>query len=167
MRNTRISVFVISIFAILFSLQNGASAQAKDLNDALELAKNQKRKIIVDVYTDWCGWCKKMDRDAYSNQAVKELISEHFILVKLDAEGSGKNNYKGRVYTDSELSGYFQVSGYPTTVFLNPDGTIIEFKYDNFGMNNLPGYYTADEFKKVLEFIKNEKYKDTDLSTVI
>jgi thioredoxin-related protein len=52
-------------------------------------------------------------------------------------------------------------------VFLNSDGSVIEFKYDNFVMNNLPGYYTADEFKKVLEFIKDEKYLDTDLSTVI
>jgi len=167
MKNTRISIFVISVLAVFLSLETIASAQAKNFNEALELAKSQKKKIIVDVYTDWCGWCKKMDKDAYGNKAVKELIFESFILVKLNAEGSGKNSYKGKAYTDSELAAYFQVSGYPTTVFLSSDGTIIEFKYDNFGMNNLPGYYTADEFKKVLEFIKDDKYKDTDLSTLI
>lgn len=108
-----------------------------------------------------------MDKEAYSDTDVKKIVEDSFIFVKLDAEGSGKNSYKGKSYSDSELAVYFQVSGYPTTVFLEPDGKVIEYKYDKYPMSNLPGYYGADDFKKVLEYIRDGKYKDTDLSTII
>lgn len=142
-------------------------AQKLSFDEAVKKAKSENKKVIVDVYTDWCGWCKKMDKNVYGNSDIKKIIEEDFIFVKLDAEGSGKNSYNGKSYTDSELAAHFQVSGYPTTVFLEPDGKIIEYKYDKFTMNNLPGYYPSDDFKKVLEFIRDGKYKDTDLSTII
>lgn len=154
------------IFALFFS-SCSLFAQEMSFDEALKKAKKENKKIIVDVYTDWCGWCKKMDEESYSNKEIKKIIKDNFIVVKLDAEGSGKNSYKGKSYTDSELAAYFQVSGYPTTVFLKPDGKVIEYNYDNYKMNNLPGYYPADDFKKVLEYIRDDKYKDTDLSTII
>lgn len=164
-------LFELKLFIILLAVylihSDITVAQEQNITDALKKAKSENKKVIVDVYTDWCGWCKKMDKDAYGNSEIRKIIEDDFILVKLDAEGSGKNQYRGKSYTDSELAAYFQVSGYPTTVFLEPDGKVIEYKYDKYSMNNLPGYYPADEFKKVLEYIRDEKYKDTDLSTII
>lgn len=154
------------LFTFAFSSCN-LFAQKLSFDDALKKAKKDNKKVIIDVYTDWCGWCKKMDKGAYSDSDIKKIIEENFVFVKLDAEGSGKNSYNGKTYTDSELAGYFQVSGYPTTVFLEPDGKVIEYNYDKFPMNNLPGYYPSDDFKKVLEYIRDEKYKNTDLSTII
>jgi thioredoxin-related protein len=155
--------------ALMIFVLSGASVIAQNLrfDEALKTAKKENKKVIVDVYTDWCGWCKKMDREAYSNSEIKKIIEDNFIIVKLDAEGNAKNNYNGKSYTDAGLAEYFQVSGYPTTVFLDSEGKIIEFTYDKYRMSNLPGYYPTDEFKKVLEFIRDEKYKDTDLSTII
>jgi thioredoxin-related protein len=123
--------------------------------------------VIVDVYTDWCGWCKKMDRDTYSNTEIKQLITDNFIYVKLDAESDAKFEYNGKTYKSSEIAALFEVSGYPTTVFLDPGGNVIEFKYDSYRMNNLAGYYNAADFKKVLEYMRDERYKDTDLSTIL
>jgi thioredoxin-related protein len=160
----------VLLILIAVSLGFGCShtnAQKLSFDEALKTAKKENKKVIVDVYTDWCGWCKKMDKDAYSNPDIKEIIEDDFILVKLDAEGSGTNNYNGKKYTDAELATYFQVSGYPTTVFLDSKGRIIEFNYDKYKMNNLPGYYPAKDFKKVLEYMRDDKYKDTDLSTII
>lgn len=150
--------------AFIFS-SNAVHSQSFD--EALKLAKSQNKMVIVDVYTDWCGWCKKMDKESYSNSDVKKIIDDNFILVRLDAEGSGTNKYQGKQYTNAELAGYFQVSGFPTTVFLSPEGSIAEFSYDKIKMKSLPGYYPLEEFKKVLEYFKAGKYKNTDLSTII
>ena len=153
------------IYALIF-VKTG-TAYSGTFEEALKAAKEQNKKVVVDVYTDWCGWCKKMDKDSYSNNLIKDLIKENFVYVKLDAESSSSVTYNGKSYTGTDLAAYFQVSGYPTHVFLEPDGKIIEFSYDNYKMNNLPGYYKATDFKKVLEFIRDEKYKDTDLSTIL
>ena len=98
---------------------------------------------------------------------IKKIINDNFIYVKLNAEGNGVNSYMGKSYTDGELAEYFQVTGYPTTVFLDSKGKIIEFDYDKTKMYNLPGYYETKDFKKVLEYIRDGKYKNTDLSTII
>lgn len=149
-------------------LLTGSIASAQNVfEDALAQAKSENKILIVDVYTDWCGWCKKMDKEAYSNKDVKDLIAESFVFVKLNAEGTGKIKYNAKTYTETELASYFEVTGYPTTVFIEPDGKQIEFKYDNSKMKNIPGYFKTDEFKKILQYFKDKKYKDTDLSTIV
>jgi thioredoxin-related protein len=157
---------IIVVFTLLIVNLTGL-AQVKSLNDALKSAKEQDKKVIVDVYTDWCGWCKKMDADVYTKQDIKDLVDDNFIFYKLNAEGNEKINYNGKQYTASDLASFFEVSGYPTTVFLEPDGKVIEYNYNKVKMNNLPGYFKADQFQKVLEFIRDEKYKDTDMKTII
>jgi len=153
------------LFVLIFLRSSNLFAGSFD--DALKAAQEQNKKVIVDVYTDWCGWCKKMDRDSYSNKDIKELINDDFIYVKLDAESYSVVHYRGKSYTGVELAAFFEVSGYPTHVFLEPDSKVIEFKYDKYNMNNLPGYFNASDFKKVLEYMRDEKYKDTDLSTIL
>jgi thioredoxin-related protein len=168
MINNTLKYRLISVLLFVFAFSScNVFAGELSFDDAMKKAKKENKRVIVDVYTDWCGWCKKMDKNVYGDADIKKIVEDNFIFVKLDAEGSGKNSYKGKSYTDSDLAVYFQVSGYPTTVFLEPDGKIIEYKYDKYSMNNLPGYYGADDFKKVLEYIRDGKYKDTDLSTII
>jgi len=168
MNNTEIKSGVIISFllAVIFSSQ-ALYSQQLSFEEGLNAAKKEHKLVIVDIYTDWCGWCKKMDREAYSDAGIQKIINDNFIYVKLNAEGNGVNKYNGKSYTDGELAEYFQVTGYPTTVFLDSKGKVIEFNYDKTKMNNLPGYYETKDFKKVLEYIRNGKYKDTDLSTII
>lgn len=153
---------------VLLIIFGAAGISAQDnFEDALKKAKTENKRVIVDVYTDWCGWCKKMDADAYSNKDIKKIIEDNFIFIKLNAEGKNKINYNGKQYTEEELSFYFDVFSFPTTVFLEPDGKLIEFKYDKSPMKNVPGYFKADEFKKILNYFKDGNYKDTDMSTLI
>jgi thioredoxin-related protein len=154
---------------VLFSLCTAAngSAQSSEFEKALKTAKKQDKRVIVDVYTDWCGWCKKMDADVYAKKKIKEIIEDDFVFVKLNAEGSSKINYRGTAYSETDLASLFQVTGYPTTVFLEPDGKVIEYKYDNVKMNNLPGYFKLSDFRKILEYISDGSYSDTDLSTIV
>ena len=148
-------------------LSSAAAFGQSGFEDALNKAKSENKRVIIDVYTDWCGWCKKMDAEAYSNTEVKKIIEENFVVVKLDAEGSGKLKYNGKEYTEEQLSYYFEVFSFPTTIFLEPDGKVIDFKYDNTTMKSVPGYFTTDDFKKILNYIKDGKYKDTDLSKIV
>lgn len=154
------------LLALIFS-SHAVYSQQLSFDDGLKAAKLEHKKVIVNIYTDWCGWCKKMDREAYSDAGIKKIIKDNFIYVRLNAEGNRLNNYKGKSYTDGELAEYFQVTGYPTTVFLDSEGKVIEFNYNKYKMNNLPGYYETNEFKKVLEYIRDDKNKNTDLSTII
>lgn len=152
---------------MLFCVLSANTYSQLGFNDAMTKARNENKKVIVDIYTDWCGWCKKMDAEAYSNSDVKKIIADNFIFVKLDAEGKNKVTYNGKQYTEEELSYYFEVFSFPTTVFLEPDGKLIEYKYDKMNMKNLPGYFKTEEFIKILNYFKDNKYKDSDLSIVI
>ena len=157
---------VLIIIGFLF-ISLHTFAQPKSFNEALTMAKKQDKKLILDIYTDWCGWCKKMDADVYGKSDIKDLVEDDFIFYKLNAEGDEKITYMGKQYSAAELAALFEVTGYPTTVFIEPNGKVIEYKYNDQKMNNLPGYYKAPEFKKVLEFMRDDKYKDTDMKTII
>jgi len=153
---------------VIIALMAGRSySQSNDFEKALQKAKKDDKKIIVDIYTTWCGWCVKMDNEVYTNKEVKKLIKENFVFVKLDAEGTNTIKYNGKEYTETDLAVYFEATGYPTTVFLEPDGKVIEYKYDKVTMKNLPGYFKTNDFLKMLEFINDEDYKDTDLSKIL
>ena len=155
-----------ALFLLNSQTYSQLSFEEPSFKEALIKARNENKRIIVDVYTDWCVWCKRMDADTYSNEGVEKIIENSFVFVKLDAEGKDKIKYKDKEYTEEELTVFFEVSGYPTIVFLEPDGSVIEFKYDSVTMKNIPGYYKAKEFKKILKYFKNGKYRESDLSAV-
>ena len=81
------------LLALIFSGQ-GVYSQQVSFENALKTAKKEHKKVIVDIYTDWCGWCKKMDREAYSDEGIKKIIKDDFIYVKLNAEGKGLASLK-------------------------------------------------------------------------
>ena len=116
-----------------------------------------EQNYFVDVYTDWCKWCKEMDKNTYSNNEI-EIFNKNFVVVKLNAEGSDSFVYNGKKYSSPELSQYFNVDGYPATLFLKSNGDIITL---------LPGYNEAPMFLKVLSFINEEKYKTMDFDKYI
>src|SRR5688500_19886629 len=61
--------------------------------------KKEKRPILIDLYTDWCGWCKVMDRKTYSNKNVSSYVQQKFYPVKIDAETRKNIAWNGKTYT--------------------------------------------------------------------
>ena len=90
----------------------GKIAWQKDMDHALDMAKSDGKVIVVDVYTDWCGWCKKMDQVIYSDPLVVGL-SRQEIFLKLDAEDGGQGQQFAR---------RMGVKGYPTTIVIDGEG---------------------------------------------
>jgi len=82
-----------------------------DFETAIDKNAKEKKFIFIDVYTNWCGWCKKMDASTFQNQEVIEYMNKHFYAVKMDAESKEPIAYKGVLY---EYKQYNQKSGYNT-----------------------------------------------------
>lgn len=88
------------------------------LMPALEKAKKENKLVFVDVYADWCVPCKMMERDVFSDKAISNLMNEKFVSLKINAEkGNGKN-----------IAAIFEVIAYPTLLFLDENGRILERK---------------------------------------
>jgi thioredoxin-related protein len=125
----------------------------QDWNQGLSEARRTQRPMVVDVYTDWCGWCRRMDRDVYANAAVREYLEKNFVTVKLNAERGTEAQYEGKRYTYATLAQRFRVTGYPVTIFLRSSGE---------HMANLPGYVPADRFLLLLRYVA-EGYADRNV----
>jgi thioredoxin-related protein len=130
-----------------------------NMSDALAKSEKTRKKILVDFYTDWCGWCKRMDKATYEDPRVIAMINKHFIAVKFNAESEGPIKYKGVDYAlqaqgirsthalaTKLLDGQM---GYPTTTFLNLDHSRIQ---------NIPGYIEAGEMISILKYFGENKH---------
>ncbi|GAB1445684.1 MAG: DUF255 domain-containing protein [Cyclobacteriaceae bacterium] len=130
--------------------------------EAIEKSKKEKRKIFIDVYTDWCGWCKVMDKNTFSEPNVAKILNEQFYPVKFDAEQKEDVVFNGTTFkfVPSGSKGYHQLAAallnnqlsYPTVVFLDEDFRMIQ---------PLAGYQKAPEFHKIIQFIGGDFYKNT------
>jgi thioredoxin-related protein len=85
------------------------------LGEAKELAGQQGKLIFIDAFTTWCGPCKRMSANVFTDEAVGELYNETFINVKLDMEKG-----EGRTF-----QGQYRVNAFPTLLFLDPAGKVV------------------------------------------
>lgn len=114
--------------------------------------KEKPKKVIVDVYTSWCGWCKKLDKDVYSNDSAIAYINEHFYAIKFDAEQKTPINFTGIIWNYSpekkvnDLAvALYQGQGmsYPTTIFMDEG-----FKQ----AQPIPGYLALYQMEGILKY---------------
>ncbi len=100
----------------------------KSVQPALAQAGQSNRLVLVDLYTDWCGWCKKLDKDTYANPQVAQFVASRFVTVRMNAEDGGEGQ---------SLATQLKVRGYPCTVILDANGKYRGRAY---------GYFTPQEF---------------------
>lgn len=146
-----------ALFLALSLVPIARAAEWKDWNAGLAAAASSGRPVVVDVYTNWCRWCREMDREVYGRADVSQYLAEKFVTVRLDAESAEPVTYRGRNLTGRTLASSFEVSGYPTTIFLTADGDHLA---------NVPGYIEPGRFLLLLRFVgdghmdRGEKWDD-------
>ena len=126
--------------------------------------KLRLKKIFVDAYTVWCGPCKLLDKNTFSNPDLVSYMNENYYSVKFNAEGNETVNFKGKKYTNPafnpnskgrnsahELSGFFGIRAYPTLLFLDEQANFI---------TPLTGYRTPTQLELYLKMFKNDDYKN-------
>jgi thiol:disulfide interchange protein len=118
----------------------------KDFDSALVEAKEQQKFVLVDVYTDWCVYCKKLDKEVYTDPAVKKYLSEHFIVVKANAEDKGQG--------EAFCSKFDAFGAYPTLLFFDSKST------KEKPVARIAGYLAPTEFNAALHsIVESKKYK--------
>ena len=112
----RILVLFVAWFAFSAAYAQGIEFRTESYAEVLKMAKKQKKLVFVDIYTSWCGPCKHMATNIFTRKEAGDFFNAHFLNMKLDAEKSADGK---------AVASRFQVSGYPTMLFLDGDGELI------------------------------------------
>lgn len=117
---------------------------------ATELAAKQRKHLVVDIYTTWCGWCKVMDRQTYGDPQVSAYLTENFVLAKVNGESSAKLHWKGKELTERQFAKEVGVSGYPATYFMKPDAELL---------GGVAGYIKSPDFMTYARYVSTRWYE--------
>lgn len=134
------------------------------LEEAEILNKTQPRKFLIDVYTDWCGWCKVMDDSTFSHPVIAKILNQHFYAIKFNAETKDTIQFNGGKYVNLKKTGR---STHPLAIsMLNwrmSYPTIVYFTEKLEFLGPMPGYKTAPQLEAILQFIAQEKFRSMSL----
>ena len=154
------NLLVIILIALAIHT-NAQEVKWLSFEKAIELNKTNPKPILIDVYTDWCGWCKKMDKVTYTNEVIVSYINTYFYAVKMDGEGKEDIKYKDYTFTFKKegRTKYHELAAvlmngklsYPTTLFMNEKNELID---------RVPGYLEPVMFEKLLVFFNEKKYEN-------
>lgn len=142
---------IFSLFFISLSTKAQDKIEWMKFEDAVAATESSPKMLLVDVYTDWCGWCKKMDKETFTDPSVIKYVNDTFYAVKLDAEDTNRSfDFKGKKYTEAEMAAAMRVNSYPNFVIIDPTLQNI---------TQLPGYRTAPQFLEGLTTLVDKGFR--------
>lgn len=166
---------ILSVSALLAVSQGTVIAEGSPVKwmtfeEAVEKSKTEKRKIFIDVYTDWCGWCKVMDKNTFTDAEIAKVLNEKFYPVKFDAEQTADVVFRGNTFKfiPSGNKGTHQLAmallnnqlSYPNFVFLDEEFRIVPIFQ---GSTSVPGYRKPDEFHVFLSYVGGDFFKSQNV----
>lgn len=142
-------VILLLLLAIGTSASYAQEIKWMSFNEAMEAQKKNPKPIFMDVYTDWCGPCKMLDKNTFHDAKFVEYVSKNYYAVKFNGEGTDVIKYKGSTMTNPghnpnskgrnsahQFTSYLKVQGYPSMYILDAKGEI---------QAPIVGYYTAEQ----------------------
>ncbi|WP_103864020.1 thioredoxin fold domain-containing protein [Aquimarina sp. I32.4] len=156
------NLLVLFVFLMSFFAQS-QEIKWMTMNDALEAQKKEPKKIFMDVYTDWCGPCKLLDKKTFHNKDVVSFVNKNYYPVKFNAEGTEEVEYNDFTYKNPNynpdrkgrnsqhfFANALKISGYPSMVFFDEKGNLIA---------PVVGYKTPQQLEIYLKMIYSNDYK--------
>lgn len=129
--------------------------------EAIELSKKEKKKIFIDVFTDWCGWCKVMDKGTFTHAVIAKYMNDHYYCVKLNAEMKDTIVFNNYTFVNPSPNGprsAHQLASsllnnklsYPTTVYLDENFNIL---------TQVPGYLKPEQMEPIMKYFGDNIYQ--------
>lgn len=158
------------LFWGLLLLANVSFGQNKinwiSIEEAYRRNQIQPKKTVIDVYTDWCGWCKVMDKNTFSNPEVIKYINANYYAVKLNAEGRndikiGNTFYKYDEQYKANKAAIALLNGqmsYPSLVYLDEKFNLIQ---------PVPGYQDAKAFHPIITYFGGNYHKKEQFESYV
>lgn len=161
------------VIVVLFLFSSPFAAKSQKINwmtweEAEEASLKEKKKFLVDIYTDWCKVCKTMEKTTLSDPEVVEYINTHFYPIKFNAEKKKYITYLGKEYSygDRGFRGYHQLAviltqgnlRFPSIVFLDDDFSVIQ---------PIPGFQDKKTFSLILAYFSKDHYQRTPWKTYV
>jgi thioredoxin-related protein len=156
-------IILVFVFAASFIVPSFCFSQDSDIKwmsfeQAIEKNKTEPKKMFIDVYTGWCGWCKRMDATTFRDPTVINYMNKYFHAVKLDAETKDTIHFQGHDFfyhpenraNEIAVSLLNQKMSYPTSVYLDENVAVL---------SPVPGYLTVDQIMIILKFYGDNIYK--------
>lgn len=167
LQTVRFFSFLFSLFFMvnftLLGQENNTKIEWKTFEEVEMLMNEKPKKVIVYFYTDWCGWCKRMDKNIYSNANLASYLNENYYAVKFNAEQKKSVYFNGKKYEVTKVGNRFvnelalsMLQGellYPATVLLDENYTIL---------NTFTGYMELYKMEPILKYVGDGLYTHTN-----
>jgi thioredoxin-related protein len=155
-----IALFALSFAPVPQPTEEAGGIKWMTLKEVQQAEKKEPRKVFIDTYTDWCGWCKRMDATTFTNPEIVKYVNQNFYAVKFNAETQEPILFKGKEYkyVSQGMRGYNELAAemlngqmsYPTSIYFDE------------ALNQIfpvPGYQDPKMFESVLNFVASNSYK--------
>ncbi|MBN2481881.1 MAG: DUF255 domain-containing protein [Bacteroidales bacterium] len=156
----KLQLTILGMVALAMTVHAQSTVKWYTIEEAFALSRTEPRKIVIDVYTDWCSWCKVMDQNTYSNRIIAEYLNSKFYPVKFNAEQKEDVVVNGTTYkfVANGSRGYHELAavllngqlGYPSTVFLDEQTRMIQ---------PVQGYLQPQQFDEIIRFIGEDHFR--------
>lgn len=162
------NIYLTLLLIGTFSFQATAQNKVKWVTweQAIEANKKNPKKFVVDIYTQWCGWCKKMDKATFQKDHIAKYINNNYHAIKFDAETKENIVFNGKTYAyvKNGKKGYHELAlaitqgqlSYPTVVFLDETLSVIQ---------PIPGFQDEKMFEQIMTYFSEDHYKSTPWAT--
>lgn len=155
-------LLIIAVIAF-FSL-NSFTQEVKwyTIEEAVELNKTNPKKFFIDVYTDWCSWCKVMDKETFSHPEIAKILNENYYPIKFNAESTEPVEFHGKTFINEgtgrrathQLAAYLLQGrlAYPSVAYLDENTQLL---------TSVAGFLKPYDIEPILQFFATNSYGDT------
>jgi thioredoxin-related protein len=153
-----IAATILIVSASHLFAQETSGVKWYTVEEAEKLAKESPRPLFIDTYTDWCSWCKKLDKETFAHPVIVNILNTKFYAIKFDAEGKDEVTFKGTTFKNDGKNGKtHQLAvallqgkmGYPSVVFLNEKIELLTV---------VPGFMPAKDMEPILLYFADKIY---------